>query len=66
VNWRPIILSASCSVVTIQIACAVTDEKTCLEYIERMPSDLLICTDYLEGGNGFELARNARLRRSEL
>jgi DNA-binding NarL/FixJ family response regulator len=49
-----------------KIACAVTDEKTCLEYIERMPFDLLICTDYLEGGNGFELARKARLRRSEL
>ncbi|MEB3322815.1 MAG: response regulator transcription factor [Synechococcaceae cyanobacterium] len=49
-----------------RIACAVTDEATCLHYIAREPFDLLICTDYLEAGNGFELARKARERRPKL
>jgi DNA-binding NarL/FixJ family response regulator len=44
-----------------RIGCAVTDERTCLEYLAREPYELLICTDYLESGNGFELARKACL-----
>ena len=43
-----------------RIGCAVTDEPTCLAYLAREPYELLICTDYLEDGNGFELARKAR------
>jgi DNA-binding NarL/FixJ family response regulator len=43
-----------------RIGCAVTDEATCLSYLGREPYELLICTDYLEDGNGFELARKAR------
>ena len=43
------------------IGCAVTDAATCLHYLEKDPSyELLICTDYLERGTGFELARQAR------
>ena len=43
-----------------RIGCAVTDEATCLAYLGREPYELLICTDYLEDCNGFELARKAR------
>ena len=43
-----------------RIGCAVTDEATCLAYLAREPYELLICTDYLEDGNGFELTRKAR------
>ena len=43
-----------------KIGCAVTDESTCLDYLAKEPYELLICTDYLESGNGFELARKAR------
>lgn len=43
-----------------RIGCAVTDEATCLAYLGREPYELLICTDYLEDGNGFELVRKAR------
>jgi DNA-binding NarL/FixJ family response regulator len=42
------------------IGCAVTDEHSCLGYLRHEPYELLICTDYLESGNGFELARKAR------
>ncbi len=42
------------------IGCAVTDEASCLEYLARDSYELLICTDHLEAGNGFELARKAR------
>jgi DNA-binding NarL/FixJ family response regulator len=42
------------------IGCAVTDEAACLRYLAKEPYELLICTDHLEGGNGFELARKAR------
>ena len=42
------------------IGCAVTDEKSCLSYLQQEPYELLICTDFLESGNGFELARKAR------
>lgn len=43
-----------------RIGCAVTDEASCLGYLSREPYELLICTDFLESGNGFELARKAR------
>ena len=43
-----------------RIGCAVTDEPSCLDYLAREPYELLICTDYLEAGSGFELARKAR------
>ncbi|MBM5827997.1 MAG: response regulator transcription factor [Cyanobacteria bacterium M_surface_7_m2_040] len=43
-----------------RIGCAVTDEASCLEYLGREPYELLICTDFLEVGSGFELARKAR------
>lgn len=42
------------------IGCAVTDEDSCLNYLRQERYELLICTDYLESGNGFELARKAR------
>jgi DNA-binding NarL/FixJ family response regulator len=43
-----------------RIGCAVTEEQACLAYLAREPYELLICTDHLESGNGFELARKAR------
>jgi DNA-binding NarL/FixJ family response regulator len=43
-----------------RIGCAVTDEDSCLRYLAEEPYELLICTDHLETGNGFELARKAR------
>ena len=43
-----------------RIGCAVTDEDSCLNYLKLERYELLICTDYLESGNGFELARKAR------
>jgi DNA-binding NarL/FixJ family response regulator len=49
-----------------RIGCAVTDEATCLGYLGREPYELLICTDYLEDGNGFELARKARAAQPSL
>ncbi|MFO7628706.1 MAG: response regulator transcription factor [Prochlorococcaceae cyanobacterium] len=49
-----------------RIGCAVTDESACLAYLDREPYELLICTDYLEDGNGFELARKARQRQPAL
>ena len=45
---------------TTLIGCAVTDANSCLGYLRREPYELLICTDFLESGNGFELAREAR------
>jgi DNA-binding NarL/FixJ family response regulator len=45
------------------ITCAVTDQDSCLAYLQRdqQPGyELLICTDYLESGNGFELVRLAK------
>lgn len=42
------------------IGCAVTDEDSCIKYLEKEPFELLICTDRLEKGNGFELTRKAR------
>ena len=43
-----------------RIGCAVTDEQTCLAYLKRESFDFLLCTDLLEKGSGFELARKAR------
>ena len=43
-----------------RIGCAVTDEQTCLHYLKQESFELLLCTDLLEKGNGFELARKAR------
>jgi DNA-binding NarL/FixJ family response regulator len=43
-----------------RIGCAVTDQTTCLTYLAKQPYELLIATDYLENGNGFELVRLAR------
>jgi DNA-binding NarL/FixJ family response regulator len=49
-----------------QIGCAVTDEESCLEYITESAFDLLICTDFLEEGNGFQLACKAKQIRPNL
>jgi DNA-binding NarL/FixJ family response regulator len=46
-----------------RITCAVTDQDTCLGYLGSEgidPYELLICTDYLESGNGFDLVRRVR------
>ena len=51
---------------TTLIGCAVTDESSCLSYLRREPYELLICTDFLERGNGFELARKARSLQPQL
>jgi DNA-binding NarL/FixJ family response regulator len=48
------------------IGCAVTDEDSCLEYLKKEPYELLICTDFLEHGNGFELAKQARALQPQL
>ena len=42
------------------VGCAVTEEAVCLDYLRKGPYELLICTDHLETGSGFELARQAR------
>jgi len=49
-----------------RIGCAVTDEESCLAYLRREPYELLICTDFLESGNGFELACKARAHQADL
>ena len=43
-----------------RIGCAVTDQASCLRYLKQDSYELLICTDFLESGNGFDLARQAR------
>jgi DNA-binding NarL/FixJ family response regulator len=43
-----------------RIGCAVTDQASCLHYLQQDSYELLICTDFLESGSGFELARLAR------
>ena len=48
------------------IGCAVTDEDCCLEYLKSDKFDLLICTDQLERGNGYELVRKAKKQHSTL
>lgn len=42
------------------IGCAVTDAQSCLRYLKEQDFQLLICTDFLESGNGFDLVREAR------
>ncbi|MEB3263044.1 MAG: LuxR C-terminal-related transcriptional regulator [Synechococcus sp.] len=52
-----------------RITCAVTEPELCLEYLAAEaddPYELLVCTDFLEGGNGFELVREARQRHPHL
>ena len=49
-----------------RIGCAVTDEKSCLSYLKKDSFELLLCTDLLEKGNGFELARKAQELQSGL
>lgn len=49
-----------------RIGCAVTDAGSCLGYLQREPYELLICTDFLEEGNGFELLRQARQLQPQL
>ena len=49
-----------------RIGCAVTDEESCLNYFNKEPFELLLCTDLLEKGNGFELARKASERQKDL
>ena len=51
---------------TTLIGCAVTDADSCLSYLGRETYELLICTDFLENGNGFELAREARILQPHL
>jgi DNA-binding NarL/FixJ family response regulator len=51
------------------ISCAVTDQNSCLSYLSASVDpayQLLICTDYLESGNGFELVRQAKQNHPEL
>ena len=49
-----------------QIGCAVTDEESCLTYLDQDQFELLLCTDLLERGNGFELVRKAREKQPDL
>jgi DNA-binding NarL/FixJ family response regulator len=49
-----------------KIGCAVTDEESCLAYLRGEEYELLLCTDFLESGNGFELARKAKQRQPSL
>lgn len=51
------------------ISCAVTDQQSCLRYLAAQPDpayELLICTDYLESGNGFELVQQAKINQPKL
>lgn len=51
------------------ISCAVTDQESCLSYLAAEPDppyELLICTDYLEKGNGFDLVHQAKNRQPQL
>jgi DNA-binding NarL/FixJ family response regulator len=52
-----------------RITCAVTDQDACLEYLAAEADDpyqLLVCTDYLESGSGFDLVQRARERHRNL
>ena len=40
--------------------CAITEEEGCLDYLKREAYDLLLCSDHLENGKGFDLTRRAR------
>ncbi len=48
------------------IGCAVTDEDTCLHYLEQQPFELLLCTDRLEQGTGYDLVRQAKQKQPGL
>lgn len=48
------------------IGCAVTDEDACLQYLRAEEFELLICTDQLERGNGYELVRKAKKNQPQL
>lgn len=46
-----------------RITCAITEQEACLGYLAAEaddPYELLVCTDFLESGNGFDLVREAR------
>lgn len=48
-----------------RITCAVTDQEACMDYLAEEADDpyqLLVCTDHLESGNGFDLVQRARER----
>jgi DNA-binding NarL/FixJ family response regulator len=52
-----------------RITCAVTDQESCLAYLSDGSEpgyELLICTDYLENGNGFDLVRCAKQNQPKL
>jgi DNA-binding NarL/FixJ family response regulator len=52
-----------------RITCTVTDQQECLNYLASEADDpyqLLVCTDYLESGNGFDLVRQARKHHPKL
>ena len=52
-----------------RITCAVTDQESCLDYLAAQANDpytLLMCTDDLESGNGFDLVRRARQQHPKL
>ena len=48
------------------LSVAVTDQDRCLEYLRSDEFELLICTDQLERGNGYELVRRAKEQHSNL
>lgn len=48
------------------IGCATTEEATALAYLEREPYALLLCTDHLESGSGYELTRKAKALQPDL
>jgi len=46
-----------------RITSAITEQEACLGYLAAEaddPYELLVCTDFLESGNGFDLVREAR------
>jgi hypothetical protein len=46
-----------------RITSAITEQEACLGYLAAEaddPYELLLCTDFLESGNGFDLVREAR------
>jgi len=52
-----------------RITCAVTDQESCLTYLADEAGDpykLLVCTDFLEIGNGFDLVQQARQQHPNL
>lgn len=52
-----------------RITCAVNEQEACLDYLAAEADDpyqLLICTDFLSSGSGFDLVREARHRHPRL